>query len=238
MLWAPRPTLVRWVHRVADDRHSNFLPRTMDARQMKLNSRIPSMAMAGCLTVGTMLPTLCVADDSQTQKERTATARSIIEQRRAAMRGEAAGREKVEVRKSSQADLAKGDITFDDLTFDIEKGEVFDEEKLTKELKFLNGRNVRLRGYMLPSTLYKETDIDKFVLVRDNQECCFGPGAALFDCVMIEMQPGRTTDFVPRPIMVEGKFVLDTEKYRYPGGKGPDGASHMAVFRIEGLRVR
>ncbi|MFG0263542.1 MAG: DUF3299 domain-containing protein [Rhodopirellula sp. JB055] len=205
---------------------------------MKFKSRIGSIGMVGCIAIGTLFSTFLRADDSTTQKERTATARSIIEQRRAAMRGDAAGREKVEVRKSSLADLAKGDISFDDLTFDIEKGEVFDEKQLTKELKFLNGRQVRLRGYMLPSTLYKETDIDQFVLVRDNLECCFGPGAALFDCVMVEMQPGRTTDFVPRPIMVEGKFVLDTEKYRYPGGKGPDGASHMAVFRIEGLRVR
>ncbi|MCC9644869.1 DUF3299 domain-containing protein [Rhodopirellula sp. JC740] len=198
------------------------------------------MLMLG--SAGGAFSTLVVSADEAsqetTQEERTATARSIIEQRRAAMRGDANGREKVEIRKSSPADLAKGDITFDDLTFEIQKGEVFDKEKLTKEIKFLDGRNVRLRGYMLPSTLYKETDIDQFVLVRDNQECCFGPGAALFDCVMIEMQPGRTTDFVPRPVTVEGKFVLDTKTYRYPGGKGPDGASHSAIFRIEGLRVR
>ncbi|EMI56119.1 putative secreted protein [Rhodopirellula sallentina] len=106
--------------------------------------------------------------------------RSIIEQRRAIMRGEAEGRAKVEVRKSSQADLEKGKITFDDLKFDIEKDEPFDPSKLTKTLKFLNGRKVKLSGYILPSTLFKETNIEQFVLVRDNLECCFGPGAALF----------------------------------------------------------
>jgi len=164
--------------------------------------------------------------------------RSIMEQRRAIMRGEAAGRTAVPVRKSSAADIAKGDITFDDLKFDIEKGEPFDREKLTEVIRSLNGRKVQLRGYILPSTLFRETDIEQFVLVRDNQECCFGPGAALFDCVMIEMVPGKTTDFVTRPVTVEGKFVIDDEKYRYPGGRGPDGSSHLSVFRIEGIRVR
>lgn len=163
---------------------------------------------------------------------------SIIEQRRAIMRGDAAGRTKVEERRSSQADLQKGDISFDDLKFDIEKDEVFDEKKLTDTLRFLNGRTVKLSGYILPSTLFKETDISEFVLVRDNQECCFGPGAALFDCVMIEMVPGKTTDFVTRPVSVSGKFVFDFNKYKYPPGVGPNGASHFAVFRIEGVQVR
>lgn len=163
---------------------------------------------------------------------------SIAEQRRAMMRGDAAGRTEVEVRKSSQADLAKGDITFDDLKFDIEKDAPFDENQLNQTLRFLDGRKVKLRGYILPSTLFKETDISEFVLVRDNQECCFGPGAALFDCVMVEMQGSATTDFVTRPVTVEGKFVFDPNKYKYPPGVGPRGASHFAVFRIESVRVR
>lgn len=163
---------------------------------------------------------------------------SIIEQRRAIMRGDAAGRTKVEERKSSQADLEKGDISFDDLKFEIEKDEAFDAKKMTDTLRFLNGRTVKLSGYILPSTLFKETDINEFVLVRDNQECCFGPGAALFDCVMIEMAPGITTNFVTRPVTVKGKFVFDPKKYQYPPGVGPKGASHFAVFRIEGVQVR
>ena len=90
----------------------------------------------------------------------------------------------------------------------------------------------------MPSTLFKETGIDQFVLVRDNQECCFGPGAALFDCVIVEMVPGRTTDFVTRPVTVEGRFKIDTVSYKYPGGAGPKGASHFAIFKIAGERVK
>lgn len=184
---------------------------------------------------------LVASAEEDTAKEETSAEKkplSIAEQRRAMMRGDALGREKVEVQKSSKADLIKGDITFDDLKFDIEKDEPFDPKKINETLRFLNGRKVKLSGYILPATLFKETDIAEFVLVRDNQECCFGPGAALFDCVMIEMVGDNTTDFVTRPVTVEGKFVYDPDKYKYPDGVGPRGASHFAIFRIEGQKVR
>ena len=150
----------------------------------------------------------------------------------------ASPRPKVEVRKSSNSSRAKGDINFDDLAFDIEKDAKFKPGLLTDEIKKFDGVKVKLRGYILPSTLFKETNIDQFVLVRDNQECCFGPGAALFDCVIVEMVPGKTTDFVTRPVTVEGKFKIDTEKYKYPNGIGPRGASHFAIFKIDGVNVK
>jgi hypothetical protein len=144
----------------------------------------------------------------------------------------------VEERKSSKASKAKGEINFDDLKFEIDKDAPFHDKTLTDDVKKLHGKKVKLRGYILPATLFKETDISQFVLVRDNQECCFGPGAALFDCVIIEMVPGRTTDFVTRPVTVEGKFKIDTQKYKYPGGAGPRGASHFAIFKIDGESVK
>lgn len=145
----------------------------------------------------------------------------------------------VQERKSSDASRAKGEINFDDLKFDIEKDARFRDEMLADaDAKELDGKRVKLRGYILPATLFKETDIDQFVLVRDNQECCFGPGAALYDCVIIEMVPGKTTDFVTRPVTVEGKFAIDTKKYMYPGGVGPKGTSHFAIFKIAGESVK
>ncbi len=136
-----------------------------------------------------------------------------------------------ESKESRESRIAKGEITFDDLKFDIEKDEPFERDKLTDLIERLHGKRVKLRGYILPSTLFKETDIEQFVLVRDNQECCFGPGAALFDCVIVEMVPGRTTDFVTRPVTVEGTFKIQEYKY-------PDGSGHFAVFRIDGMGVR
>ena len=147
-------------------------------------------------------------------------------------------RPKVEIRLSSEAQLAKGEINFDDLMFDIEYDAPFDTSMWTKRLKRINGKKVKLRGYILPSSVFQSEGIKQFVLVRDNQECCFGPGAALFDCVIVEMEGKASADFTVRPVTVEGKFILDPEKYKYPGGKGPRGATHMAVFRIKGLDVQ
>ncbi|MGI9469887.1 MAG: DUF3299 domain-containing protein [Rubripirellula sp.] len=142
------------------------------------------------------------------------------------------------MRKSSDSSRSKGEINFDDLQFEIDKDAPFKAGMLTGDVKKLDGLKVKLRGYILPSTLFKEKNIEEFVLVRDNQECCFGPGAALFDCVIIKMAPGKTTDFVTRPVTVEGKFKIDTESYKYPSGTGPRGASHFAIFQIDGLSVK
>ncbi|TWU01195.1 DUF3299 domain-containing protein [Stieleria varia] len=148
------------------------------------------------------------------------------------------GRVKVKPRRSSAAALAKGEINFDDLVFDIEKDAKLDVEKLTKEVRSLVGKKVKLKGYILPSTLFSDTNIKQFVLVRDNRECCFGPGAALYDCVMVEMVDGNTADYSTLPVTVTGKFEIDTKSYAYPGGKGPKGASHLAIFRIRGVSVK
>ncbi len=141
-------------------------------------------------------------------------------------------------RSSSAASLAKGELNFDDLKFDIDKDAPFSKDMLNETVKSLQGRKIKLRGYILPATIYKEKGIDRFVLVRDNQECCFGPGAALFDCVCIEMVPGKTTNFSTLPVTVEGKFEIDTKAYRYPEGAGPQGATHFSIFRIRATNVK
>lgn len=122
----------------------------------------------------------------------------------------------VEARPSRSTARSKGDITFDDLKFDIEKGGEFDQSMLTKEIKALHKQTVRLRGYMLPNSVYKSSGIEQFVLVRDNMECCFGPGAAIYDCVLVNMEKGKTTDFTTKPIAVRGKFEI--EEFKFPDG--------------------
>ena len=99
------------------------------------------------------------------------------------------------------------DATFDDIKLDLEKDEPFADEKLTPEVEKFFGRRIRIRGYILPS--FQQSGITQFVLVRDNQECCFGPGAALFDCIVVDMLPGRSADYTVRPVTVEGEFTLN-----------------------------
>ncbi len=132
---------------------------------------------------------------------------------------------------SRPSSKAKGDISFDDLKFDMEIDGKYDPSLLTDEIRKLDGTVVKLRGFILPSTLFRETNIDEFVLVRDNQECCFGPGAALFDCVVVNLVGGVRTDFTTRPVTVTGTFRLKEYKY-------PDDSGHFAIFNLQGTAVK
>ena len=119
------------------------------------------------------------------------------------------------------------EITFDDLKLPLEKGEPFDRGILPPAVDALQGQRVRIRGYILPS--FQQRGITQFVLVRDNMECCFGPGALLHDCVVVRMRPGKSADFSIRPVAVAGSFRLEELK-------GPDG-KHLAIYGIDGDAV-
>jgi hypothetical protein len=120
------------------------------------------------------------------------------------------------------------DVTFDDIKFEMKKGDPFVRSMLTAKIEKLHSSNVRIRGYMLPS--FQQKGITQFVLVRDNMECCFGPGAALYDCILVEMAPGKSTSFTVRPVAVQGKFEISEFK-------GPDG-KHLAIYRLVGEEVK
>lgn len=135
-----------------------------------------------------------------------------------------------EDRSSRSTARAKGDLTFDDLKFDIEKGAPFVRSMLPKEIEELNKKTIRIRGWILPASVFKQTGIDEFVLVRDNQECCFGPGAALYDCIMIKMEKGKTANYTTRPVAVKGKFEIEELKF-------PDG-THYAIYKMTATEVK
>ncbi len=125
------------------------------------------------------------------------------------------------------ADGKVREITFDDLKLPLEKGDPFDRGILPPVVDALQGQRVRIRGYILPS--FQQRGITQFVLVRDNMECCFGPGALLHDCVVVRMRPGKSADFSIRPVAVAGSFRIEELK-------GPDG-KHLAVYAIDGDAV-
>ena len=120
------------------------------------------------------------------------------------------------------------EITFDDVKLPLEKGDPFTPDILPPAVKGLDGQRVRIRGYILPS--FQQRGITNFVLVRDNMECCFGPGALLHDCVVVAMIPGKSTEFSIRPVAVTGTF-------RIKEMKGHDG-KHLAVYAIDGEEVK
>ncbi len=115
-------------------------------------------------------------------------------------------------------------ISFDDVKFEMKKKAPFKRSLLTKEIQNLDGQLIKIRGYLLPS--FQQKGITRFVLVRDNMECCFGPGAALYDCIVVDMESGKSTSFTVRPVTVEGVFTV--REY-----KGPDG-KHLAIYHLKG----
>ena len=120
------------------------------------------------------------------------------------------------------------DLTFDDVKLELKKGEPFDPSLLTAAIKKLDGKNIRIRGYILPS--FQQSGIKQFVLVRDNMECCFGPKAALFDCIVVDMVEGASAEFSVRPVSVEGVFSIREFL-------GPEG-NHLAIYHLDGKEVQ
>jgi len=120
------------------------------------------------------------------------------------------------------------ETTFDDIKFEMEKTDRFRKEMLTPKIEQLLGKRIRIRGYIFPTL--KKRGLKQFVLVRDNLQCCFGPGAALYDCILVTMQPEKTAAYSVRPVTVEGTF-------RFEQLLGPDGR-HMAVYQLDGESVQ
>lgn len=119
------------------------------------------------------------------------------------------------------------DKTFDDLRFEMEVGSRFVRSMLTKEIEALDHSRIRIRGYMLFGA--QNRGIKQFVLVRDNQECCFGPGAALFDCILVDMPAGKTIDYTRLPIAVEGIFNIREFEI---------GGRQMAIYQMDAETVK
>lgn len=119
------------------------------------------------------------------------------------------------------------ETTFDDVKFEMVKTEPFREAMLTEKVKGLFDERIRIRGYMYPTL--RKNGLKQFVLVRDNMECCFGPGAAIYDCILITMDEGSTAAYSIRPIAVEGEFRFDPLV-------GPDG-NPLAIYQMKSAKV-
>ncbi len=123
------------------------------------------------------------------------------------------------------------DLTFDDLEFDIEADEDFLPEMLGENIRALDGKSVILRGFILGASVFQQQGFDEFVLIRDNQQCCFGPGAKIYHNVMVEMEDGKTADFSFRPVQVAG--VLSIRPWVNPGDGKTYSVFHLAATSVK-----
>lgn len=140
-------------------------------------------------------------------------------------------KEPLVIPKAERGRDGRFDISFDHIKFEMEIGAPFDRSLFTDQVEKLFGEPIRIRGYIHPSGAFYQ-ELNQFVLVRDNQECCFGPGAALYDCIMVKMAPGKTANYTVRPITVEGVF-------RFHEMKDPfDDTKTVAIFEMQADNVR
>ncbi len=162
--------------------------------------------------------------ETQRQKEQ----RLAVEQERAA-RGttvKSLATKLAEAEKSPTGDPLQ--LTFDDLVFPMDKNDHFKRSMLSKDHDRLDQRKVSISGFIRPSA--RQSGLDKFVFVRDNMECCFGPGAALYDCILVKLADGQSTDYTVRPVTIEGDFYI--KEFTGPNGKT------WAIFRMKNGQVR
>ena len=90
----------------------------------------------------------------------------------------------------------------------------------------LDGREVRLRGFMYPT--YADP-VTAFVLARDNQICCFGRNPKPYDLVSVKLADGEASPYIQnRPFDVAGTFHLDPVR---------DGGDWLRLYRIDDARV-
>ena len=98
---------------------------------------------------------------------------------------------------------------------------------LTTALKSLEGRTVRLTGYMY-GDVFQPTNIREFKLVR-HADCQFGAAGHPAHLVFIDLQDKLRTSFTTEPITVEGMFHIKPFT-------GPDGRT-WALYHMDGINV-
>ena len=81
-------------------------------------------------------------------------------------------------------------------------------DKMPAWLRGLDGKTVRIRGFMKPGLILQ--GIPQFMFVRDTGLCCFGPKGKIYDMIAVTLKEGTTTDYIElRPIDVVGKFRIE-----------------------------
>ncbi len=94
-------------------------------------------------------------------------------------------------------------------------------------LKSLDGKPIRIRGYMYPT--YEATGLKSFSLVRDTGICCFVRQPKIYDIISVAMAEGVTADYMElRPFDVEGTLHIEPQA---------DEKDLARLYRIDNARV-
>jgi hypothetical protein len=79
------------------------------------------------------------------------------------------------------------------------------------------------KGYMFPSMETK--NLTAFLLVKDNQLCCFGKQVDPTDMILVELPEGQTFDYTTSMVSVGGNFRVEPARR--------DDQSNAVVYRMD-----
>ena len=81
---------------------------------------------------------------------------------------------------------------------------------IPKEILKLDGKRVFIKGYFRPDSSATTRNVRKFLLVRDNNQCCFGDqqNVKYYDQVLVEFVDNLTTDYKSGLYRIAGTLRL------------------------------
>jgi len=73
-----------------------------------------------------------------------------------------------------------------------------------------SGEPVFIKGYIRPDSIKFQKNLNNFLLVRDNQQCCFGDLSKVmyFDQIQVKLGTGLTTDYHSGVFRLGGKLKV------------------------------
>ncbi|TWU28231.1 DUF4190 domain-containing protein [Bythopirellula polymerisocia] len=103
---------------------------------------------------------------------------------------------------------------------------------IPKKVQDLDGKRVFIKGYMRADSTPVRHNVRRFLLVRDNNQCCFGDMSNLkyYDQVLVQLADNVTTDYSTGLYRIAGTLHLHPENLK-------DGLS-APVYTLEADYVR
>lgn len=86
------------------------------------------------------------------------------------------------------------------------------------DVSSLEGKNVFIKGYIRPDSITVPRGIDQFLLVRDNNQCCFGDMSKIkyYDQILVKMTGDHRVDFSRGVFNIGGVLHIEPQ-YAMPG---------------------
>lgn len=147
-------------------------------------------------------------------------------------RAETARRTQPAADGGAQSLLVHLDLTFDDLAsyrYEYpEDGKNPKKDQIPARVLKLDGKRIAIKGFMIPLRNDGE-DVVEFVLVRNQNACCFGIVPAMNEWIHVKMDPEQAAPYaIDIPITVFGELDI---------GEVYENELLMSIYRLQSNRV-